>query len=309
MEYRIRTYQPDDLLRLVEFLNYNLDYDRLNENLLSEKLEGDPNWMPGKALVCHDGEKILGFIQGVIRDINGTRFGYIKLMAVDKNHRRQGIAKSLYEKLEIDFLQDNVNVIRIYDVPMNYFMPGIDPRYTEAVCFAIRMGFKRFDDASNMIVNLDDSDWDTAKEEKALLNNGIEIKRAKVQEKQNVIDFVKDGWALWIHEIKTAFKDDPPSIHVAYLQGKIKAFSAHNANNKGTGWFGPIGTHPDLRGKGIGSILLFRCLRDIKLMGRKRAIIPWVDHIDFYAHYANARVDRVFWRYEKQLKNKASRNE
>lgn len=303
MEYRIRTYQPNDLLRLVEFLNNNLAYDRLNETLLSEKLEGDPHWNPGKALVCHDGAKIIGFMQGVIRDINGTRFGYIKLMATDKNHRRQGIAGALYKQLEGSFISDNVEVVRIYDVPKNYFMPGIDPRYTEAVCFAIRMGFKRFGDASNMIVNLDESDWDTTKEEKALLNHGIEIKRANAHEKQNVIDFVKDGWALWIHEIETAFKDDPPSIHVAYHQGEIKAFSAHNANNRGTGWFGPMGTHPDVRGKGIGSILLFRCLRDIKLMEQKRAIIPWVDHIDFYAHHANARVDRVFWRYEKLLEN------
>lgn len=301
MEYHIRTYQSGDLSRLVDFLNDNMAYDRLNENLLKEKLADDPNWEPTKALVCHDGARILGFMQGVIRDINGTRVGYIKLMAVDKGYRRQGIGKTLYLHLESQFIDDKVEVVRIYDVPMNYFMPGIDPRYTEAVCFAIRMGFKRFGDASNMIVNLNESDWDTAKEEKSLLNHGIEIKRAKVHEKQNVIDFVKDGWALWIHEIEAAFINDPPSIHVSYLRGEIKAFSVHNANNRGTGWFGPMGTHPDLRGKGIGRILLLRCLKDIKLMGQKKAIIPWVDHIDFYAHHTNAHVDRVFWRYEKQL--------
>lgn len=315
MEHQIRTYRPEDLSGITEFLNANLNYDSLSKNLLKEKLVDDPDWEPEKALIYHDGEKIIGFMQGVNREIHGTRYGYIKLMAVDKSNRRQGIAGALYEQLEGSFISDNVEVVRIYDVPKNYFMPGIDPRYTEAVCFAIRMGFKRFGDACNMIVNLDESSWDTTKKETALLNHGIEIKRAKVHDKQNVIDFVKDGWALWKHEIETAFKDDPPSIHVAYLharlprhggqaarQGEIMAFSAHNGNNKGTGWFGPMGTHPDLRGKGIGSILLLRCLYDMKQMGQKRAIIPWVDHIDFYAHHANARVDRVFWRYEKQLK-------
>ena len=303
MEYQIRTYRSEDLSAITEFLNANLDYDSLNESLLREKLTEDPNWEPKKALICNDNDKILGFMQGVIRDIRGTRYGYIKLMAVDKNYRRQGIARILYEKLENSFRFDNVDVVRIYDVPMNYFMPGIDPRYTEALCFAMRTGFIRFGDSVNLTVNLNESDWDTSEEEKALKILGIEVRRAEAHEKQNVIDFVKEEWTLWTHEVEMAYKDNPPSIHVAKLRGKIKAFSAHNGNNKGTGWFGPMGTHPDLRGKGIGSILLKRCLNDMRLMGQKSAIIPWVDHLDFYVHHAKARVDRVFWRYEKQLKD------
>ena len=303
MADQIRTYRPEDLSAITEFLNANLDYDSLNESLLKEKLMEDPNWEPKKALICNDNDKILGFMQGVIRDIRGIRYGYIKLMAVDKNYRRQGIARRLYEKLEGSFRSDNVDVVRIYDVPMNYFMPGIDPRYTEALCFAMRTGFIRFGDSVNLTVNLNESDWDTSEEEKALKILGIEVRRVEAHEKQKVIDFVKEEWALWTHEVEVAFKDNPPSIHVAKLHGKIKAFSAHNGNNKGTGWFGPMGTHPDLRGKGIGNILLKRCLNDMKLMGQKSAIIPWVDHLDFYVHHTNARVDRVFWRYEKQLKD------
>ena len=302
MEYQIRIYRPEDLSSITEFLNANLDYDNMNESLLKEKLIEDPNWEPKKALICNDNDKILGFMQGVIRDIRGTRYGYIKLMAVDKNYRRQGIARMLYEKLEGSFRSDSVDVVRIYDVPMNYFMPGIDPRYTEALCFAMRTGFKRFSDAVNLTVNLNELDWDTTEQEKALKIRGIEVRRIKAHEKQNVIDFVKEEWALWTYEVEMAYKDNPPSIHVAKLRGKIKAFSAHNGNNKGTGWFGPMGTHPDLRGKGIGSILLKRCLNDMRLMGQKSAIIPWVDHLDFYVHHTNARVDRVFWRYEKLLK-------
>ena len=100
MEYQIRTYRSEDLSAITEFLNANFDYDSLNESLLKEKLTEDPNWEPKKALICNDNDKILGFMQGVIRDIRGTRYGYIKLMAVDKNYRRQGIARILYEKLE-----------------------------------------------------------------------------------------------------------------------------------------------------------------------------------------------------------------
>jgi mycothiol synthase len=79
------------------------------------------------------------------------------------------------------------------------------------------------------------------------------------------------------------------------------AFSAHEGNNKGTGWFGPMGTSAELREKGAGSILLKKCLKDMKEMGFVKAIIPWVGPIPFYMHHVNSKVERVFWRYEKIL--------
>ena len=39
----------------------------------------------------------------------------------------------------------------------------------------------------------------------------------------------------------------------------------------------------------------------MKNMGFKQSIIPWVGPIAFYSNYADAKVDRVFWRYEKKL--------
>jgi len=69
---------------------------------------------------------------------------------------------------------------------------------------------------------------------------------------------------------------------------------------KACGW-NAAGTHPDLRGKGIGGILLKRCLQDMKDWELETSIIPWVGPIRFYSYYANAVVNRVFWRYEKKL--------
>ena len=301
MQFPIRTYRRGDLAALVVFMNRNHEFDKFSEGLLQEKLEGDPHWDDQKALICHKDEKIVGFMQGVTRDIHGTRYGYIKLMAVDKVYRRRGIASNLYQKLELGFKNEGIEAVRIYDVPLNYFMPGVDPRYTEAICFALRKGFQRFGDSLNMTVDLTSSDWNTEEEENALKSQGIVIGRPLPHDLKEVLNFVARDWKLWENEVQMAFKDSPPSIHVAWLQGEVKAFSAHNGNNKGTGWFGPMGTHPDLRGKGIGSILLKKCLSDIKAMGHKTAIIPWVDPIAFYAHFADARIERVFWRFEKKL--------
>jgi len=301
MHYPISHYKSVDLEVLSSFLNHSWEHDTITPELLEEKLTGDPFWIPQATLVCRDQKQIIGFMQGVLRDIRGTRYGYIKLMAIDKGYRRQGIATTLYQKLEAFFKQQQVEVVRIYDVPLNYWMPGIDPRYTPALCWAMRKGFKRFGDTANLQVDLSKNNWETTANEEKLAKDGIEVRRAHPEDKQAVLDFIQAEWALWSHEVEMAFQDTPPSIHIALTNSKVKAFSAHNANNKGSGWFGPMGTHPDLRGKGMGATLLKRCLNDMKQMGFTHATIPWVGPIDFYACHAGAMVERVFWRFEKNL--------
>ncbi|WP_439181759.1 GNAT family N-acetyltransferase [Carboxylicivirga taeanensis] len=300
MNYPLSLYQSADCAEVSRFLNSNWEYDSITEAILTEKLEGDPHWMPEATLVCRDGDRIIGFMQGVMRLIRGVNYAYIKLMAVDESYRRKGIATAMYKQLEELFRQKEADVVRIYDVPLNYFMPGIDPRYTPALCWAMRRGFERFGDTSNLLVDLNQN-WNMQQREDELQREGVEVRRAKPSDKQAVLDFIKDEWLLWTNEVEMAFKDEQPSIHIALMNGQVKAFSAHNANNKGTGWFGPMGTHPDLRGKGMGAILLKRCLNDMKEMGLSHSVIPWVGPIDFYSWHANARVQRVFWRFEKKL--------
>jgi len=134
-----------------------------------------------------------------------------------------------------------------------------------------------------------------------LKTQNIEVLRASEDDKAELLTFVEKDWLLWQNEIKEAFKNEPISAHIAKENGKIKAFSLHSANNKSMPWFGPMGTHNDMRGKGLGSILLKLCLQDLKYFGHKTAIIPWVAPTAFYSHYVGAQISRVFWRYNKKL--------
>lgn len=297
----IQKYNSDNFNSVLKLLNEAKEFDHFTKELLEEKLYGDPDWNIDSTYVAEDKSQIIGFMQGVVRDIMKKKYGYIKLLAVDKNYRRQGIATKMYLKLEEYFKKNDVNVIRIYDVPLNYFMPGIDPRYTEAVCFAEKNGFKRFDDSFNMDVDLDYSDWKTDDSVEKLKKEGFEMRRARETDRQKVYELISKEWNLWKNEIDMAFKSNPTALFIAIKNNKVLAFSAYNGNNVGTGWFGPMGTLPELRGKGIGGILFYMCLKDIKNSGLKKSTIPWVAPISFYANYANARISRTFWRYEKEL--------
>ncbi len=297
----LRKFTEDDLPSMLSLSNQYMEYDQLTEVLLREKIQEDPNYDPELVFVYEKDGEMIGYIAGTTREIREEKIGYIKLMVVATPHRRQGYGTELYQALENKFKMLDMQKIRVYDVPFNYFMPGIDPRYTPALSFFETMGFKRFADTSNMTVDLQGQSFDTQEEENQLVNEGIEIRRANYEDREALLEFIREHFELWQTEVLNAYNSLPIAIHIALLNGQIKAFSAHNGNNFGTGWFGPMGTHPDLRGKGIGGILLKRCLQDMKDWGLEKSVIPWVGPIRFYSYYANAVVERVFWRYEKLL--------
>ncbi len=297
-----RTFRDEDFEEVLVLLNQGMDYDNLERFLLSEKLYEDPAWNPDRSYLALENSQIVGFLQGVTRSLKGKEIGYIKLFAVKEKFRRRGIGSALLRQFENDLRAGNFEFLRLFDVPLNYFMPGLDPRYTPAVCFFERLGFQKKDEAVNMEADLFFSDWKTEEKQKELLKDNISVERIDSGMENELFNFIKEEWELWDYELRMAMKGDPPSIFIARKSGEIKAFSAWDGNNRGTGWFGPMGTHPDLRGRGVGGVLLYKCLEDMRNRGYKQCTIPWVGPVSFYSHYAGAKITRLFWRYEKNIK-------
>ena len=298
----IREMEKGDLRPLLSFWNRNVIYDRLTMALLEVKTYGDMDFDPSLTLIAEESGRIVGFMMGVTRreDTQPNR-GWIKLFVTDVSHRRQGIASELLQRIETELIRRGVRRLQLLDTPGNYLQPGIDPRYTEAIAFAERRGFQRFNDTSNLEVDLIGQTFGTKREEARLTSAGFEIRRARAEDWPQTQEFLRQHFLAWIPEVRVTFQNRPISLHLALFEKKIEAFSAYDANNLDTGWFGPMGTNPNLRGKGVGGVLLRRCLRDMKRQGHKISIIPWVGPIPFYLHYANAKVARVFWRYAKEI--------
>lgn len=299
----IKNFSEKYLKPAAKLCRQNMEFDIMPDFLLKEKTFGDPDFNPDLTLLYfkNENEEPIAFIQGIIRKRENKKIGYVKLLCVDSNERRKGIASELYKNIEEKFSNENVEKVRVYESYPNYFMPGVDPFYTEAVCFFERLGFKKFSDTSNLSVDLLAQSFDSQKDEEKLKKENIICRRAEKDEKDKILKWIENKFPAWTYEVSESFKNNPLTLYIALLNNEVKAFSAHEANNKGTGWFGPMGTDESLRGKGVGGILLKKSLLDMKNMGFVKAIIPWVGPIPFYMHYANAKVERVFWRYEKTL--------
>lgn len=298
---KIRQLTKKDLQEAAKFCRMNMEFDSMPDFLFEEKTFLDNDFGPEMALIAEENDQTIGFMMGVVRPLQTGKCGYIKLMAVKSDRRREGIASKLYDVIHQKFIQLGCERERIYESHPNYLMPGIDPRYTEAICFVERKGFKKFGDTSNLLCDLVTQDFSTDKEEQKLIDYKLIVKRAESKDLEATLEFLRNDFAAWVPEVTRAFQNDPISVHICIHEGEVVGFSAYDTNNLNTGWFGPMGTSPTLRGKNIGGILLKRCLADQKAQGHQFAIIPWVGPIPFYMHYCNSKVQRVFWRYEKLL--------
>lgn len=298
----IRTGGQSDLPAVYEIARDALTLDRFSEDLIGETLFSNPN--PDRdqygLLIAQSEGKPIGFMQTVARASQGR--GWIGLFAVREPFRRTGVASALLSRALNGFGNQEIADVSVLGIPCNYFTPGLDPRYTEAHCFLVRSGFEKTRDCSNLIADLSQQ-FDTDSDETRLLDEGLEIRRAAESDADLLATFFSEQFGEdWHTEAKLAMRAKPCGLHLAIQNGRIIAFSGHSSQNREWGFFGPMGTTPAARGKGIGRVLLRRCLNDLRDAGHKTAIIPWVGPIPFYMHHAHCRVDRVFWLYQYKPK-------
>jgi N-acetylglutamate synthase-like GNAT family acetyltransferase len=130
---------------------------------------------------------------------------------------------------------------------------------------------------------------------------GIEVRRALRADAPALNAFLDSHWPSWRAEAAVALASEPATLHLALRDGRVVGFAAWDANNRGTGWFGPMGVDPRERGSGLGCVLLHRCLDDMRAQGHDAAVIAWVDNAPFYERCAGAVPSRNFARFEKLL--------
>lgn len=281
--------------------NESARYDPMTPELLQEKTWSDAGFDSDSALISEENGKITGFMAGLLRQTDEGPRGVIKLAAVAASHRRQGIGSRLLKAVETLLQGQGAKTIRVCESPPNYLTPGVDGRYSAAPYFFEKHGYRRWGEACNMTVDLDGRLFSSQEEEQGLRKFGTEVRRAESGDVDSLMQLLDQHWPPWKSEISQSLLNSPPSLHLALREGEVIAFSAWDANNRGTGWFGPMGTAPQARRQGIGHVLLFRCLSDIAAAGHQTATIPWVDPVGFYEQCVSAAVSRIFHRYEKVM--------
>jgi len=244
-------------------------------------------------VAVEDGD-IAGVLLGRLRDTTG----HVDLLAVHPERRRAGLGTGLVDAFEVKVRAAGGTTAIVGGAGDRYAWPGIDLRYTPAVCLFERLGYQRSGDAVNMTANLR-PERDTAAAEARLAADGIEVRRLRPDERSAFGDWMTRWGGSWPQEAGRSADYDVPRCHVAVKDGVYLGFACHGGNRDT--WFGPMGTAEVTRGKGIGGVLLTRCLNDQRAAGLTEAEIGWVGPISFYSRTVDARIGRAYWIFSKSL--------
>jgi len=193
----------------------------------------------------------------------------LRLIAVDPEHRRRGIGSQLLDAgARVAFAE-----------PGNYFTPGIIESDKATRAFFAKQGFI-------------EERWTSNLETTQLPDNiPAQVQRVSDETRERVLAFIEQHFGpAWRFECENAASRLFFMVH----GGEIAGFSAHDANNRGLGSFGPTGMAESMRGRGFGTLLLHASLADLGAMGYTRVTIPWTEATDFYAKACAARVTHRF---------------
>ncbi|HEY2792737.1 MAG TPA: GNAT family N-acetyltransferase [Micromonosporaceae bacterium] len=255
-----------------------------------------PTTQPDLRVVTEAFGQVTGFALGSLRTAT-SRDGHIDMFAVDPDRGGAGAGHALLSTLEDRLRAERVERLRIGGNTPYFGWPGIDIRYTGALCLARSSGYQQVRDGHNMTVELAAAPLSTAADEERLAATGITVRRLQAAELDAIDGWVRAFGGTWHIELALAAAADPSRVHVALRGEQYVGFACHGVNRRG--WFGPMGTDTSERGSGIGTVLLRRCLDDMREAGLTVADIGWVGPYQFYWHSVGATLTKTYWIFEK----------
>jgi predicted N-acetyltransferase YhbS len=118
---------------------------------------------------------------------------------------------------------------------------------------------------------------------------GATIRRVDPWGRAPFRDFVSDAFGQrWADEAEVAFSHQPITAFIASVDARVVGFAVYECTRPN--FFGPTGVIPEMRGRGIGAALLFRCLDSMRSLGYAYAIIGGVGPASFYEKVCGAIV-------------------
>lgn len=243
-------------------------------------------------VVRMDGERLVGAAIASVGHKDPAA-AHLDLLLVDPEYRRRGIARGLLTELERVLKAKGMTSVSVKGNAPDYAWPGVDVRYTAAICALRKAGYTHDRTAWNMTAPL------PVPEKNLKETKEVELRRAVEADLDSLRAMVSGEWGpAWTTEVERAVTG-AGGVHVAFRDGQPIAFAAWGGCRPS--WFGPMGTLPAAMGLGLGSVLLRRCLADQAALGLGSAQIGWVGPVPFYSNAVGAYIDRVFFLFSKAL--------
>ena len=250
----------------------------------------DSNFLPENMPVAVEDGRVVGFVLALTRQVPLFLQGlepqnaWITAFGVHPDYRQRGIGTALFQDVIGRLKAQGRTQLDLAPYVPNYFVPGVDTQaYPGSITFLEKtIGFKTLYRAISMGNDLTDFQIPPdilELEQRREQEDQVTIRPVTSADLPEVMPFIVRyfGWDWYRHaqDYLLEYFGDTPSqtcFLVARQAGEVVGFCQQRRER-----FGPFGVKPDLRNKGIGRLLLFRCLATMKARHVFFAYFLWTD--------------------------------
>ena len=310
---RLESFQQERFQQVLTCWNQSLIYDGIDEERFKQLILLDENFNPDLFLLAMNDEKVVGFCYGVRRKIPylerglEENRGWIVIMGVLPEYQNQGIGTMLCDEVEKRLKDMGTKEITLCAYSPNYFFPGIDKRYQQAISFFENRNYVYRAESVSMQRSLWDYHMaDQYKEKLASLEkDGIHIIRYNDEYMLPLLNYLLEnfgaGWkrnALIAMQKKEA---EDTILLVVDEQKNILGFCMRKIDGNDAR-FGPFGVSEHLRSKGIGGVLFEYMMQEMKQKCIYYLYFLWTDGAAqrFYERHG-VKVYRTYQLYRKEV--------
>ena len=259
----------------------------LSPEVLRKQTFGYPDFDPEGVWTARAGHSLVGFVFATARRRHETGAaqipGCVEAIMVHPAHRRRGIGTALLEKGMAFLRSKGKGAVKagypLY-LPGTFFtFLGVSAGWPEGLAFFEKYGFREVDRIQGLIAPISGFEIPAhiAQREKTLATKGISVGPMTKAEEAGLLDFLASAfpeYLLWhdhYYYRAEAGRIAPEDTMVVRVDGKVAGFAgpveiAENEGILGSG----IGIAEELRGRGIGTVLLFKAMGELKNRGARR---------------------------------------
>jgi len=289
----IDKYGPGLEEETVNFWNRVLKHDPVAPKVFERKILLDPNFEAEGLKVARSERGVEGFALCIVRRYPlfyqglEEEHGWITALAFEP--QRPEVGDRLVEEALAFFRANGRRFVWFATYTPNYFFPGVDPdRYGWLLQLLERHGFERVYEALSMDAQL----WpdytlqpEVEELERKLESEGVEVRLLETRDIYSFLKFLERNFpADWYRHALELLQSgcEKGQILVAVKGGEVLGYCQY-WHSEDYNWhrpgahFGPFGVREDARGKGIGTVLLARCLWEMRKRGIHNAFVLWTD--------------------------------